>query len=271
MIEIIDLHKSFGAHRVLDGVNLKIETGETMVIIGRSGTGKSVLLKHIIGIMKPDSGEILVDGVNIFEIPGDEINQFRMQIGMLFQGSALFDSLTVRENIGFSLYEHTQLAHDEIDRRVKERLRLVGLSGIEDLMPSELSGGMKKRVGLARAICTEPKIILYDEPTTGLDPIMADAINDLILRMQQRLRITSIVVTHDMTSAYKVGTRIAMLYGGKIVGVGTPAEIRNSKDPLIQQFITGSAHGPITAEEGSSTYLLGNGNGDNNQAQGETA
>ena len=261
MIEIIDLHKSFGAHRVLTGVNLKIETGETMVIIGRSGCGKSVLLKHIIGIIKPNSGKIMIDGSNVFDIGEDEINHFRMQIGMLFQGSALFDSLTVRENVGFSLYEHTHLSAQDIDQRVKEKLRLVGLGGIEDLMPSELSGGMKKRVGLARAICTEPKIVLYDEPTTGLDPIMADAINDLIIRMRERLRITSIVVTHDMTSAYKVGNRIAMLYNGKIVGIGTPDEIRNSKDPVIQQFITGSARGPITIEENRDHYLVGNHNG----------
>ena len=260
MIEIIDLHKSFGAHHVLCGVNLKIEMGETMVIIGRSGCGKSVLLKHIIGIIRPDSGKVLIDGANVFDIGEDEINHFRMQVGMLFQGSALFDSLTVKENVGFSLYEHTKLAFNEIENRVKEKLRMVGLSGIEDLMPSELSGGMKKRVGLARAICTEPKIILYDEPTTGLDPIMADAINDLIIRMRERLRITSIVVTHDMTSAYKVGTRIAMLYNGKIVGIGTPEEIRNSQDPLVHQFIGGSAHGPINIEENREGYMVDNNN-----------
>ena len=259
MIEIIDLHKSFGDHRVLAGVNLKIETGETMVIIGRSGSGKSVLLKHVVGLIEPDSGRILIDGTNVFDVGKDEINHFRMQIGMLFQGAALFDSLTVRENVGFSLYEHTQLQTSDVDQRVKEKLRLVGLSGIEDLLPSELSGGMKKRVGLARAICTEPKIILYDEPTTGLDPIMADAINDLIIRMRERLRVTSIVVTHDMTSAYKVGNRVAMLYNGKIVGIGTPDEIRGSKDPLVQQFISGSAHGPITIEEEREKYIVEDG------------
>ena len=258
MIEIIDLHKSFGGHRVLSGVNLKIETGETMVIIGRSGCGKSILLKHIMGIMKPDSGKIVIDGVNIVDISEDEINHFRMQIGMLFQGSALFDSLSVRENVGFSLFEHTHLPQPEVESRVREKLRLVGLSGIEDLMPSELSGGMKKRVGLARAICTEPKLVLYDEPTTGLDPIIADAINELILRMQKRLRITSIVVTHDMISAYKVGTRIAMLYDGKIIGVGTPEEIRSSQDPVVRQFITGSAQGPITLEDNRGRFLVGN-------------
>ncbi len=248
MIEIIDLYKSFGNNQVLSGVNLKIETGETMVIIGRSGCGKSVLLKLIIGILRPDAGKILVDGVNIFDMKETELNHFRTQIGMLFQGAALFDSLTVHENVGFSLYEHTHLGEEEIRKRVRDKLRLVGLSGIEGLMPSELSGGMKKRVGLARAIATEPKFILYDEPTTGLDPIMADAINDLTLRMRERLRVTSIVVTHDMTSAYKVGTRIAMLYRGKIVGIGTPDEIRKTNDPVVQQFTTGSAVGPITIE-----------------------
>ncbi len=257
MIEIIDLHKSFGNHQVLRGVNLKIETGETMVIIGRSGCGKSILLKHIIGILKPDSGKISVDGTNVIEISNEEINHFRTQIGFLFQGAALFDSLTVRENVGFSLYEHTHLPPQEIEQRVKEKLKMVGLGGIEDLMHAELSGGMKKRVGLARAICTEPKIILYDEPTTGLDPIMADAINDLIIRMREQLKITSIVVTHDMISAYKVGNRISMLYDGKIVGTGTPEEIKNSKDPLIQQFINGSAQGPIKIEEVSTRFTSG--------------
>ena len=177
--------------------------------------------------------------------PGEQ-DEFRLRLGMLFQGAALFDSLNVRENVGFSLYEHTKLAEETISARVKEKLGLVGLSGIEDLMPSSLSGGMKKRVGLARAICSEPEIILYDEPTTGLDPINADVINDLILRMQAKLKVTSIVVTHDMTSAYKVGNRIAMLYEGKIIGLGTPDEIRSSRNPVIRQFITGSANGPIT-------------------------
>jgi len=208
--------------------------------------------------MKPDSGKILIDGTDIFTLNEADLNHFRTQIGMLFQGAALFDSLSVKENVGFSLYEHTHLEKAEIEKRVREKLRMVGLSGIDELMPAELSGGMKKRVGLARAICTEPKIILYDEPTTGLDPIMADAINDLILRMRERLRVTSIVVTHDMSSAYKVGTRLAMLYNGQIVGIGTPDEIRNSKDPLIQQFITGSARGPITSEESQTHYLVDN-------------
>ena len=246
MIEIQGVQKWFGDNHVLKSVDLTIRDGETLVIIGRSGCGKSVLLKHIIGLLEPDGGDIKVDGRSIVNMTSDEQDQSRLQLGMLFQGSALFDSLTVRENVGFALYEHTRLSDEMIGDRVHEKLGLVGLEGIEEFMPASLSGGMKKRVGLARAICSEPKIILYDEPTTGLDPINADAINDLIIEMHEKLKVTSIVVTHDMTSAYKVADRIAMLYDGKIIGSGTPDEIRNSPNPIIQQFITGSAHGPIT-------------------------
>ena len=251
MIEIKDLHKNFGGKLVLKGLNLDIHDGETLVIIGRSGCGKSVLLKHIMSIMEPDSGKILIDGTDLFSLSSREQDQFRLSLGMLFQGAALFDSLSVGENVGFSLTEHTNLLPEVIHAKVAEKLALVGLSGIETIMPGELSGGMKKRVGLARAICNEPKIILYDEPTTGLDPINADVINDLILRMQERLKVTSIVVTHDMTSAYKVANRIAMLYEGKIIGTGTPEEIKNTTNPIIRQFITGSARGPIT-DQGNS-------------------
>ncbi len=246
MIEIQNVHKWFGSSHVLRGVNLTINEGETLVIIGRSGCGKSVLLKHIMAILEPDQGDILIDGKSMFKMTVEEQDQFRMRLGMLFQGAALFDSLNVRENVGFSLYEHTRLSDAEINGRVKKNLGLVGLSDIEEQMPASLSGGMKKRVGLARAICNEPKIILYDEPTTGLDPINADAINDLIIHMQEELRVISVVVTHDMTSAYKVADRIAMLYEGKIIATGTPDEIKSSKDPVVQQFITGSAHGPMT-------------------------
>jgi phospholipid/cholesterol/gamma-HCH transport system ATP-binding protein len=246
MIRIENLHKSFGANHVLNGVDLEIKDGETIVIIGSSGCGKSVLLKHIIGILRPDDGRITIDGTDIASLSSNQLDEFRLKLGMLFQGAALFDSLTVEQNVGFSLYEHTKLAPDNIREKVTEKLGLVGLSKIEDLMPAELSGGMKKRVGLARAICSDPKIILYDEPTTGLDPINADAINDLILRMQEHLQVTSIVVTHDMKSAYKVGNRIAMLYDGKIIGIGSPEDIRNSMNPVIQQFIAGSAQGPMT-------------------------
>lgn len=256
MIQIQGIHKWFGEHHVLRGVDLTIKEGETLVIIGRSGCGKSVLLKHIMAILEPDDGDVLIGGRSMFGMKPSEQDSFRLQLGMLFQGAALFDSLTVLENVGFSLFEHTRLSEDVIRKRASEKLRMVGLEGIEDLMPSSLSGGMKKRVGLARAICNEPKIILYDEPTTGLDPINADVINDLILGMQKQLKVVSIVVTHDMTSAYKVADRIAMLYEGRIIGIGTPDEIRNSPDPIIQQFITGSARGPITDKQQKETESL---------------
>ena len=228
------------------GLDLEIPTGEALVVIGRSGCGKSVLLKLIIGILEPDEGSVIIDGVDIFSLSPRELDQFRLKLGMLFQGAALFDSLTVRENVGFSLYEHTDLPADVIMDKVREKLRLVGLAGIEELMPAALSGGMKKRAGLARAIANDPKIILYDEPTTGLDPIMADGINDLILQMHEKLRVSSVTVTHDLKSAYKIAHRIAMLYEGKIIGTGTPEEIKNTDNPVIRQFITGSATGPIT-------------------------
>lgn len=246
MIEIINLCKAFGSHIVLDNANLDIKNSETMVIIGRSGTGKSVLLKHIIGIMKPDSGQVIIDGVDITRLNEKKLNEFRMKFGMLFQGAALFDSLTVGENVGFALYEHSNLSAVQIERRIAECLGHVGLSGIEDLKPAELSGGMRKRVGLARAIAVNPEIIMYDEPTTGVDPIMGDAVNDLIVTLHDKLKVTSLAVTHDMVSAYKIADRIAMLYEGKIIEVGAPDEIKNTKNPIVKQFITGAAIGPIT-------------------------
>lgn len=249
MIEIINLCKSFNGNVVLDNLNLTINAGETMVVIGRSGCGKSVLLKHVIGIMKPDSGQVIIDGKDITKLNGNELNDCRMKFGMLFQGAALFDSLTVGENIGFNLIEHANWPKKEIEKRVSECLSLVGLKGIEHLKPAELSGGMRKRVGLARAICMKPEIILYDEPTTGVDPIMGDAINDLVKNLHDKLKVTSIAVTHDMVSAYKIASRIAMLYKGKIIVVGTPAEIKNTANPVVKQFITGAAVGPITEGE----------------------
>lgn len=254
MITITNLHKWFEGNHVLRGLDLTIHDGETVVIIGRSGCGKSILLKHIIGLMKPDKGSIRVDDVDIETLDRDELNRFRLKIGMVFQGAALFDSMTVRENVGFSLYEHTKISPREICERVTEKLRLVGLQGVEELSPSELSGGMKKRVAIARALCNEPQLILYDEPTTGLDPIMADAINSLIIRLQDRLKVTSIVVTHDMASAYKVGHRIAMLYEGKIIAAGAPDEIKSSKDPFVHQFISGLSHGPMT--DGENKFVI---------------
>ena len=249
MIEIINLCKSFEDHMVLNNVNLDIRKGETMVIIGRSGCGKSVLLKHIIGIMKADSGQVMIDGSDVTRMSQKQLKDFRMKFGMLFQGVALFDSLSVGENVGFALIEHTEMTLNEIDKRVGECLAHVGLYGIEHLKPSELSGGMRKRVGLARAIAVNPQIIMYDEPTTGLDPIMADAINDLIVDLHDKLNVTSIAVTHDMVSAYKIADRIAMLYGGNIIAVGTPDEIKDTKNPIVKQFITGAAAGPITEKK----------------------
>ncbi|GAH17278.1 unnamed protein product, partial [marine sediment metagenome] len=218
------------------------------VIIGRSGCGKSVLLKHIIGILKPNKGKVIIGGTDITKMSERELNQARRKFGMLFQGAALFDSLTVGENVAFGLRRHTRLSQEKIKRIVGEKLRLVGLVGIEDLKPAELSGGMKKRVGLARAIAMEPEIVLYDEPTTGVDPIMGDAVNELIIELHDKLKITSIAVTHDMISAYKIADKIAMLYEGKIIEVGTPEEIKNTNNPIVRQFITGAAIGPITAD-----------------------
>lgn len=246
IIQASNVVKSFRGKKVLDGLNLEVMKGETLVIIGRSGCGKSVLLRHFIGLVKPDKGEIIVDGSNVGALSAKKLNVLRMRFGMLFQSAALFDSLTVGENVGFGLIEHTDLSPEEIQKRVDDSLEHVGLGGISDAKPSELSGGMRKRVGLARALCIRPQILLYDEPTTGLDPIMADLINDLIIDFNRKFGITSVVVTHDMTAAYKVATRIAMMYMGKILQIGTPEEIRNTQNPVVRQFITGSATGPIT-------------------------
>jgi len=245
MIRIINLHKAFGDNQVLRGVELTVATGETMVVIGQSGSGKSVLLKHIIGLMKPDLGEIWVDDTEATKLDEDELQGFTRKFGMLFQGAALFDSMTVAENVAFGLERHTNYPREEIRRMVEESLARVGLHGVEDMLPYELSGGMKKRVGLARAIAYEPEIMLYDEPSTGLDPIRADAINDLINMLKRDMGVTSVVITHDMASSYKIADRIAMLYEGVILEVGTPDEIRNSRNPIVQQFIHGESQGPI--------------------------
>jgi phospholipid/cholesterol/gamma-HCH transport system ATP-binding protein len=245
MIRIEGLRKRLGSKQVLDGVDLEIESGETMVVMGRSGTGKSVLLRHIIGLMEPDSGSIRVDDSEIVGLRERELNEVRKRFGMLFQSSALFDSLTVGENIGLPMREHQRLDDAEVHRRVAERLEWVGLTGVENMKPASLSGGMKKRVGLARALAIDPAFVLYDEPTTGLDPIMADVIDRLIRSMQKRLGVTSVVVTHDMTSAYKVADRMALLHDGRVVFLGTPEEVRTTSDPLVRQFVEGSSEGPI--------------------------
>jgi phospholipid/cholesterol/gamma-HCH transport system ATP-binding protein len=248
MIHIEGLSKSFGRKQVLDGLELDVMRGESMVVIGGSGTGKSVLIKHIIGLLKPDSGRIYVDGHDVLSLGEHDLGELRKKFGMLFQNAALFDSFSVWENVGFGLKQHTRLSSAEVRKVASEKLRMVGLAGIEDLMPSELSGGMRKRVGLARAIAMEPEVIFYDEPTTGLDPIMADVINELIVDLRKKLKVTSISITHDMASAYKIADRIAMLYKGRIIEVGTVDEIRNTSNEIVRQFITGSAVGPITME-----------------------
>ncbi len=244
-IELCDLTKSLGNRKVLDGVNLSVLKGETMSVIGGSGAGKSVMLKHIVGLMKPDGGCVKVQGVDITSTNHGSLEAARRKIGFCFQGSALLNSLSVFENVALPLREHEALGENEIRRRVEEKLTLVGLSDASHKLPSEISGGMKKRVGLARAIIRNPEIILYDEPTAGLDPVMGTAINDLILDMQKKLGITSVLVTHDMTSAFRVSNRIAMLVKGRIVKLGTPAEFRASDDPLVKQFIYGESEGPL--------------------------
>ncbi|MDI6786117.1 MAG: ABC transporter ATP-binding protein [bacterium] len=245
MIQINNLWKSFDGNQVLRGINLNIIQGETMVIIGQSGCGKSVLLKHIIGLLKPDHGSINVFNEEITKLSDKNLYKIQKRFGMLFQSAALFDSLTIAENVGFFLYEHSDLNNDEIMKIVNKNLHMVGLHNIESLYPASLSGGMKKRVALARAISTNPDVILYDEPTTGIDPIMAAIINNLIIRMQKELKVTSIAVTHDMTSAYKIADRIAMLYQGKIIEIGTPEEIKQTQNETVKQFILGNAEGPI--------------------------
>jgi phospholipid/cholesterol/gamma-HCH transport system ATP-binding protein len=246
MIRFESVRKSFGPKAVLDGLTLDVPTGRTTVIIGQSGSGKSVTLKLLIGVLRPDAGRILLDGTDLTVLDPAARQAATRKFGMLFQGAALFDSMTVAENVAFGLDRHTGLSAEEKRVRVTESLEKVGLRDVESLMPHELSGGMKKRVGLARAIAYRPEIILYDEPSTGIDPIRADAINELINLLKTEMRVTSIVITHDMVSAYRVADRIAMLYEGRIVAVGTPGEIRESSNPVVQQFITGRAEGPIT-------------------------
>lgn len=239
MIEVCQLRKFFGTQAVLDGVDFSIEKGESVVIIGRSGCGKSVLLKHLIGLLMPDQGEVRVAGQVISRMGERELLKIRSRFGMLFQGAALFDSMTVAENVGFAFRNRSAVPPSEIRRRVTEALEMVDLRGIEQKRPSELSGGMKKRVGLARAIVYQPEIVLYDEPTTGLDPIVSDSIDHLIIRVRDRLKVTSVVVTHDMRSARRVGHRILMLHEGRIYAGGSPQEIFASRDPVVRQFVAG--------------------------------
>jgi phospholipid/cholesterol/gamma-HCH transport system ATP-binding protein len=245
MIKIIDINKSFNSKKVLNNTNLQIEKGRITVIIGRSGEGKSVLIKHIIGLLRPDSGEILLDGQDITKMTERELNEVRRRFGMLFQGAALFDSMTVGENVAFPLKEHTEMPEADLKKVVNEKLRKVGLKDIENMMPADLSGGMKKRVGLARAIAMDPEIVLFDEPTTGLDPVMSDNIATLILDTQRDLKTTYVVITHDIPLTYKIADKVAMLHEGKIVEQGDVDYMRNCKNPILRQFLEGRAEGPI--------------------------
>jgi phospholipid/cholesterol/gamma-HCH transport system ATP-binding protein len=247
IISIRDVHKSFGSLDVLTGVDLDIASCESLVILGRSGCGKSVLLKHITGLITPDSGTITFEGEDITKFKRQNLFEMRKHFGMLFQGAALFDSMTVGENVGLPLVKHGHMAEEEVRETVLEKLRLIGLTDVYDSYPSALSGGMKKRVGLARAIVMDPQVVLYDEPTTGLDPIMSDVINSLIRDLQHELNITSVVVTHDINSAYRVADRMTMLHEGKIIYSGTPDETRETDNAIVRQFIEGRAEGPVRA------------------------
>jgi phospholipid/cholesterol/gamma-HCH transport system ATP-binding protein len=244
-IEVENLYKAFGETEVLRGISMEMQKNTSVVVIGRSGCGKSVLLKHFNALIRPDRGSVRIEGRDLSHLRTKELMAVRKKVGMLFQSAALLDSLTVGENVGLGLREGWDYTEREVNDIIKEKLEMVGLAGISDLYPSDLSGGMRKRVGLARAIATSPDILLYDEPTTGLDPITADVINDLILELFDRLKVTCITVTHDMQSAYKIGQRIIMIHDGRVEFNGTPEEIRNSGNAVVDQFINGRAFGPI--------------------------
>lgn len=239
MIEVLDLHKSFGDNQVLKGITLGVERGTTFVILGSSGSGKTVLMKHVIGLLKPDRGLVRVDGVEISKLAGKELTEARRRFGMVFQGAALFDSMTVFENVAFPLKEKQRGIHlDELRARVVEKLRVVDLGEeVLELWPAQLSGGMKKRVSLARALVAEPQVVLYDEPTTGLDPITVDYVDDMIVTAQRKLGVTSMVISHDIASSFKVADRLAVLYDGRIAAQGTPAEVRHSDHPFVRKFL----------------------------------
>jgi phospholipid/cholesterol/gamma-HCH transport system ATP-binding protein len=245
MIELVRLTKSFGKQLVLNDLNLKIPAGKITAVIGPSGEGKSVLLKHMIGLMKPDSGKVLVDGEDMTWMGRRQLNRVRERFGMLFQGVALFDSMTVFENVAFPLEEKTRMSRGEIRERVHEALEHVGLRDVDEKYPDQLSGGMKKRVGLARALLLKPDIILFDEPTTGLDPIICNAMHRLIKETQERFGFTAVIVTHEVPSIFEICDYVAMLYRGRIQMRGTPEEIRESEDPVLRQFITGELEGPL--------------------------
>lgn len=247
MIELIDLHKRFGEQTVLNGLNLQVPAGQITAVIGPSGEGKSVMLKHMIGLLTPDRGEVRVDGASILGLRSSQLNQVREKFAMVFQNAALFDSMTVYENVAFPLEEKTALGDDEIAARVETALREVGLKNVNHKYPDELSGGMKKRVGLARALLLEPQIVLFDEPTTGLDPVIRRAIHQLIKETQQKFGFTAVIVSHDIPDIFEVAHHVAMLYRGEILQFGTPEEIQASEHPVVRQFISGSLEGPINS------------------------
>ncbi len=241
MIEIVDLWKSFGSNHVLKGINISIQEGETFVVLGGSGSGKTVLMKHVIGLLRPDRGHVTVDGVPISTLEGKELTEARQRFGMVFQGAALFDSMTVLENVAFPLRERrgSRLTSAEIRARVVEKLAVVDLGEeVLNRWPSELSGGMRKRVALARALVSEPRVVLYDEPTTGLDPITTEYVDEMITHARERLRVTSMVISHDIASAFRVADRVGVLYDGHLAAVGTPTEVRSSPDPFVQRFLS---------------------------------
>ncbi|MFH1372318.1 MAG: ABC transporter ATP-binding protein [bacterium] len=245
LVKTEDLHKSFQSLEVLRGVSVTVDRGESIVVIGQSGCGKSVLLKHVIRLLQPDSGRVLFDGQDLSRLNTRDITAVRRRVGMLFQSAALFDSLTVAENVGLGLTESRLYSNDQVAEIVREKLKMVALTDAADKNPAELSGGMRKRVGLARAIADDPEMLLYDEPTTGLDPVTADMINGLIVDLNQQLNVTSIAVTHDMKSAYRIASRIIVLYRGRVEFDGSPEEIRDSDNEVVRQFISGSSIGPI--------------------------
>lgn len=245
-VSLRGLRKSFGELRVLDGFDLDVHRGESVVVIGGSGTGKSVMLKHVIGLLRPDAGEVVVDGVELGSLSSRELTRFRRRFGMSFQEGALFDSMTVAENVGFSLKRLTRWSPERVRDRVEECLRLVRLSGTGDKLPAELSGGMRRRVGFARAIAHEPEILLFDEPTTGLDPVITALVDEVILDLTKGTGTTAITITHDMASAFRIADRIGLLWKGRIVAQAGPEAFRELDDPHVQQFIHGEAEGPLT-------------------------
>jgi len=255
MIVIKDLSKTFGKRKVLENINLKIEKGEITVIMGGSGCGKSTLLKHLIGALKPDKGEIIIEGKDITKMDENSLDKMRKKFGMLYQSGALFNSMSVGENVALPLREHTKLDNKIIEIVVKMKLELVGLTGFNELFPSQISGGMKKRVALARAIALDPQVVFYDEPGAGLDPVTRSVIDKLIMDLSKKLNITSIVVTHEMESAFTIADKIAMVHQGKIIADGTISEIKNSQNEVVQQFINGSPEGPLTRQRSGKEYL----------------